>query len=169
MHTRPLCHGLSRMHEMCHALLYLAYECSVYNCELNRMNAWGTTGHGPSWQRVRAAAQETANIHLEGFSEPFLLAHPKEPDMKQEARAKVRLLEGLYTKIKRDEHEVERGKKLERKKKRAVKIINTVENDRRKADNDETLACVVTIFERWEKIADAVVEEISDVEGSNVG
>ena len=135
------------MHEMCHALLYLACECSICGCELNLMNGPGMTGHGPNWQRVRAAAEETANLHLKGFAEPFLLAHWTEPDVRQEDEARVKLLGGLYEKVTQEDNEVEREKKVERDKKRAVKRKNTRENDQEKMDDDETLACMVGMFE----------------------
>lgn len=135
------------MHEMCHALLYLACECSVCSCELNLMNGPGMTGHGPNWQRVRAAAEETANLHLKGLAEPFLLAHWSEPDLRQEGEARVKLLGGLYEKVTREDNEVEREKKVERDGKRAVERKNTRENDQKKVVDDETVAYVVAMFE----------------------
>lgn len=139
------------MHEMCHTLLYLACDCNICSCELNRMNGWGMTGHGPSWQRVRAAAQDTANLHLKGFSEPFCLAHRSEPDVRLEVEAREKLLEGLYEKVTKEDSEVEQEKKVEGNKKRAINTKNTLENDEKMADNDETLACVVAMFEGWER------------------
>ena len=147
------------MHEMCHALLELACQCRVCNCELNSMNGWGTTGHGPAWRRVRAATEETANLHLKGFAEPFLLAHRREPDLRIEAEAKVKLLEGIYEKVSRENNAVEREKKVQRGRKRAAERINTPENDEKEANNDETLTCVCAMFEEWEKIAGTLSEE----------
>ena len=141
------------MHEMCHALLYLACECSVCECELNSMNGWGVTGHGPAWRRVRAAAQDTANLYLKGFTEPFLLAHPREPDVEQEAEARVKLLEGIHKKVSNKNSTVGQEKKVQRDRKRAAERINTPENDQKKANDDETLACVCVMFEEWEKNA----------------
>lgn len=117
------------------------------------------TGHGPCWQRVRAAAQGTANLHLKRFSEPFLLAYRSEPDVRQEIGARVKLLEGLYNKIIKEGNEAEREKKVERTKRIAVEKSNTLRNEQRKADNDETLACVVAMFEGSEDIAGAIAEE----------
>ena len=154
------------MHEMCHALLYLACECSVCNCELNNMNGWGTMGHGPAWQRVRAAVQETANLYLTGFAEPFLLAaHQREPDLRLEAEARVKLLDGLYNKVSRENNTVEREKKVERNRKRAAEKRNTPENDKKKANNDETLACVCAMFEKWENVAGIFSEGQSEAGG----
>ena len=73
------------MHERCHALLFLACECSICSCGLHQMNGWHMTGHGSCWQRVRAAAQSTANLHT----------YRSEPDVRQEVGARVKLLEGL--------------------------------------------------------------------------
>ena len=157
------------MHEMCHALLYLACECSVCNCELNNMNGWGTTGHGPAWRRVRAAAQETANLYLKGFAEPFLLAHPREPDLRLEAEARLKLLEGIYKKMSNETSTVEQEKKVERNRKKAAERINTPENDQKKANNDETLACVCAMFEEWEKIAGILSEGQSEAAGRFAG
>ena len=117
------------MHEMCHALLYLACECSVCKCELNSMNGWGVTGHGPAWRRVRAAAQDTANLYLKGFTEPFLLAHPRELEVRQEAEERGKLLEGIRKKISNTNSTVGQEKKVERNRKRVAEDINTLEND----------------------------------------
>ena len=147
------------MHEMCHALLYLECQCHVCNCELNSMNGWGITAHGPAWRRVRAAAEETANLHLKGFAEPFLLAHRREPDIKIEAEARVRTLEGIYMKYSRENKAVEREKKVQRGRKRAAERTNTPENDEKTAINDDTLTCICAMFEEWEKIASTLSEE----------
>ena len=93
------------------------------------------------------------------FSEPFLLAHRSEPDVRQEVGARVKLLEGLYKKVIKEGNEAEREKKVERTKRIAVQKSNTLKNDQRKADNDETLANVVAIFEGREEIAGAIAEE----------
>lgn len=135
------------IHEMCHALLFMSCECCVCDCELNMMNGWGITGHGPSWQRVRAVAEETANLHLKGLSEPFLVSLPSEPEIRTENEARTKLLKGLYKKYAREDNKDEREKKVERKKKRAMDTKNTMENDQKRADSDETLACVVLMFE----------------------
>lgn len=153
------------MHEMCHALLFLACECSVCDCELNMMNGWGITGHGPAWQRVRAAVQETSNLYLNGFSEPFLLSRASEPDLRLEAKARLRMLEGLYKKVAKKENDFEQEKKGERKGKRVTEKINTMENDQRKADYDETLACVVAMFEEWEELAGSIIEKENSESG----
>lgn len=113
-----------------------------------------------------AAAQGTANLHLKRFSEPFLLAYRSEPDVKQEIGARVKLLEGLYKKIIKEGNEAEREKKVERTKRIAVQKSGTLKNDQRKADSDETLACVVAIFEGREEIAGAIAEEQTRKEGS---
>lgn len=63
------------------------------------MSGWGTTGHGPSWKRVRTAVQETADSYLKEFSEPFLLCHPSETGVGLEVEVKVKMLEGLHTKV----------------------------------------------------------------------
>ena len=153
------------MHEMCHALLYLACACSVCSCELNNMNGWGITGHGPAWRRVGAAAQETANLSLKGFAEPFLLAHRREPDVRLEAEARVKLLEGIYKKVSKESNPVEREKKIQRSEKRAAKRTNSPENDEKKANSDEALACVCAMFEEWEKVASTFSEGQSGAGG----
>ena len=147
------------IHEMCHALLYLACECSICECRLNKMNGWGITGHGPAWRRVRAAAQETANLHLKGFSEPFLLSHRTEPDVRQEDEERVKMLEGLYKKVTKEVNVIEREKRTQRTAKRAADRINTPENDLEKAAKDKTLTCVLAMFERWEKLAGISTEQ----------
>ena len=157
------------MHEMCHALLYLACGCSVCNCELNSMNGWGITGHGPAWRRVREAAQETANLYLKGFAEPFLLAHRREPDVRLEAEARVKLLEGIYKKVSRENNTVEREKKVRRNEKRAAERTNTPENDQKNTNDDEALACVCAMFERWEEIAGTFTEGQSEAGGHLAG
>ncbi len=37
------------LHEMCHALLYPAFQCDVCGCHLNRINGEGMRYHGPVW------------------------------------------------------------------------------------------------------------------------
>lgn len=153
------------MHEMCHALLYLACECGVCACDLNMMNGWGITGHGPSWQRLRTVVEETANFHLKGFSEPFSFCSRTDFEVRGEAKARRRLLEGLYEKIVRDYNEVEWEQEEERNKKRTKKRtlhrineINRKESDQRKANHDETLACVVAMFQEWGETANAIMD-----------
>ena len=157
------------MHEMCHALLYLDCGCRVCNCELNSMNGWGITGHGPAWRRVRAAAQETANVYLKGFDELFLLSHRREPDVRIEAEARVQLLEGIYKRNTKRNNTVEREKKAQREEKRAAERRNTPENDQKKANDDETLACVCAMFARWENVAGTSSEGQSERGGRLAG
>ena len=118
---------------------------------------------------MRAAAQETANLHLKGFAEPFLLAHRREPDVRLEAEARVKLLEGIYKKVSKENNTVEREKKIQRNKKRAAERTNTPENDQKKANNDETLACVCAMFEEWEKVAGTFSEGQSEAGGPACG
>lgn len=135
------------MHEMCHALLFLACECSVCDCELNMMNGYGMTGHGPAWQRMRGAVQETANLYLNGFPEPFSLSRQSEPELRQEAKARLKMLEGLCKKVTKENNDTEQEKKYARNKKRAKERMNTRENDQSNANYNKTLACVVDMFE----------------------
>ena len=133
------------------------------------MNGWGVTGHGPAWRRVRAAAQETANLYLKGFAEPFLLAHRREPDISLEAKARVKLLEGIYKKVSKENSTVEREKKVQRNRKKAAERTNTPENDQKKTNDDETLACVCAMFEEWEKVAGTISEGQSAAGGRLAG
>ena len=103
--------------------------------------------------RVRAAAQDTANLYLKGSDEPFLLSHRREPDVRIEAEARVQLLEGMYKRIPKRNNTVEREKKAHREEKRAAERKNTPENDQKKANDDETWACVCAMFARWENVA----------------
>ena len=106
------------MHEMCHALLYLACECSICCCELHMMDGWGITGHGPSWQRLRASVEETVNLNLKGFSEPFSLSHPTEPELRSEAEARERFLKGMSKKFATKHNKVDQEKRAARNTKR---------------------------------------------------
>lgn len=89
------------------------------------INGRGITGHGPAWQRVRGAAQDTVNLYLDGFYETFLLSCASEPEVRHEAGARLRKLEGLYKKVKREDNKTEQEKKTERNKKRATVRTNT--------------------------------------------
>ncbi len=60
------------LHEMCHALLYLACQCNICGCHLNRINGEGMRYHGPAWQSVRRSVEDTANLLLTGLYRPFL-------------------------------------------------------------------------------------------------
>lgn len=57
------------LHEMCHALLYIACQCNFCDCHLNRTNGEGMRYHGPAWQSVRRSVEEdTADLHRTGFT-----------------------------------------------------------------------------------------------------
>lgn len=142
------------MHEMCHALLMFACECSVCMCALNKIKGSGLTGHGPSWRRIREAVEATANSYLGGFPELFVLSSectlcPNvlcDMDMRLEEERKTQVLGSLFEKIKRESRIEERSKRGEREKKRALKEENTPEGDRRKQEEDCAISCIRNMF-----------------------
>ncbi len=150
--------------EMCHALLNLACQCTVCSCELNKMNGLGVTGHGTSWQRLMLAVHETVNKHLKGFSEPFLLS-PTALDLNTEVGTRAKMLESLYESVMKEDNESAREKRAARSMRMIATMTNTMENDQKTADRDETLACVVAMFEKWEGRASTIIEGETGKEG----
>lgn len=118
------------LHEMCHALLYLACQCDVCGCHLNRINGEGMRYHGPAWQSVRRSVEDTANLHLTGLYRPFNLCHDLEPDLDLEKKTEFKVLHRLSCKIEQRDNVVYKERVLERAARRAERQPNTPEDSR---------------------------------------
>lgn len=136
------------LHEMCHALLYLACQCNVCGCHLNRINGEGMRYHGPSWESVRRTVENTASMHFPGFSRRFYLCGAYEPDLELERQTECRILHSLFRKIEGHGNVLEKQKGYRRAEKKAERQPNTPEESRSDQVLDEAMEYMVAIFTR---------------------
>lgn len=140
------------LHEMCHALLSFSCRCVACTCNLNKINSHGLLGHGPSWQSVLRAVEETANLHLlSGLGNPYLLppfrlCAESVFSFETEETAKTKMLGDLYEKVKAEADAIAQLKKFERETKRAGRVDNTPENFLVELEEEQALASIAGMF-----------------------
>lgn len=141
------------MHEMCHSIFAFKCNCLLCRCLLNRMNGEGLDGHGPSWEKLRRCIERTANLHLEGFSEPIVLCYSNEPQVGTEIKKNAAKLGGLYKKITHQGNQSAELKRAERAKKWAEKteVLAEIEKEQTEKKQLETLACAGAMFKDFER------------------
>ena len=129
------------LHEMCHALEWTTCGCDICICEVNELSAYGVSGHGPAFQRLRITAEETVNRHLR------MRSHIRIPGARREEKAATKkLLHGLYLKITRKNTPAERAKISERGQKRLEGSKNTQEEYFAGLRIDESLDYMTRMF-----------------------
>ena len=139
------------MHEMCHAIFAFRCNCFCCSCPLNNMNGEGLDCHGPSWEKLRRSVEETANLHLKGFSKSFNLCHPSEPQIKAERKAVGRMLSGLYKRLmQQGSHSAEL--KRDERSKRKVEVFERTEQT--EVEWMESIECASDIF--WKSDHDKI-------------
>lgn len=141
------------LHEMCHAIFKFACTCAACQCKLNEMNEEGLTGHGPCFQSVSLAVEETINSNLpnmEGSVELFDVS----AELEQEVPAKRKMLRGLYEKIKREDDPAERLKGIERRKRKEdMENPNSSGGELREREETEALEYAGMMFAEVEEKA----------------
>ena len=141
------------IHEMCHAIFAFKCKCVSCCCTLNMINGEGLDGHGPSWEKLRRAIEETANQHLKGFYEPIALCYPSEPQVESEKKKVGKMLSGLYKKITLQGSESAELKRLQRAKKATEEIEMLTDLGKVQAEEDrlESIACAGAMFRSFER------------------
>lgn len=141
------------MHEMCHAIFTFRCNCFRCRCLLNRINGDGLDYHGPSWEKLRRSIEETAKLHLDGFSAPITLCHWSEPQVEAEKKEIAKKLSGLYKKITQQGNELAVSKREERWQKWAeeTEILAEIEKEQTEENQLETLACAGAMFKDFER------------------
>lgn len=136
------------LHEMCHALFYLACQCNICDCHLNRVNGEGMRYHGPAWQSVRRTVEDTASKHFTGFSHSFFLCAAYEPDLKMEQQAECKMFHSLSRRTERNGNVLDKEKRVQRAQKKVERNFNTPEESRSDQVLDEALKYMVAVFAR---------------------
>ena len=153
------------MHETCHAIFAFRCDCSCCRCLLNRINCEGLTGHGPSWKKLRQSIEQTASLHLKGFSESIRLCYPNEPEAEAEEKKVAKKLSGLYKKITQQGSRSAELKRLEREMEWDEETKLFAKSGKEKTEDRylETLTCadaVLADFERKRVLAETETRSV---------
>ena len=141
------------MHEMCHAIFAFKCRCICCTCPLNKMNGEGLGGHGPSWEKLKRAVEDTAAKNLWWLPEIIRLCHPSEPQIEAEQEAVAKMLSGLYKKITQQGSEAAMALRLERAKRASdqAKILAEIEKEQTEEERLDAIACACAMFKRFER------------------